>query len=181
MTEHTKRLALMGLALAALAVALAGCQSPSSQLALPAGNGGGVSTFHTPVQNLGTPTPTFPAFTMGAWPSNYSPANNDTITIYVLCRVQDPTKPPAQSLSITLVLNGPISGTYTGNTDADGMAAIPVTINDPYSGQPVTVVASTTYQGQSYTAATFFTPAPTAIPSPSPGTVTPGTTPSTGP
>jgi hypothetical protein len=170
MTAPAKRFALFVLALSIIAVIFVACASPSASL--PTGNGnnnGGVTGFHTPAPNNGQPTPTFPPFTIGAWPSNYSPGNNDTITIYVLCRIQDPTmmspsKPPAAGLGVSIILSGPAGGSYSGATDADGLAAVQFTINDPHSGQPVTVTASTTYNGQAYSATTFFTPNPGAKP-----------------
>lgn len=179
MTGPAKRCALFVAALSIIAVVCVACAAPSSPLPSSGNNSGGVTGFHTPLPNNGQPTPAFPPFTMGAWPSNYSPGNNDTITVYVLCRVQDqsmltPPKPPSQPLTITIVLS-PIGGTYQGTTDADGLATITFTLNDPSSGQPVTVTASTTYNGQAYNAQTFFTPSPGAKASPSsnPGGGTP--------
>ena len=182
MTAPAKRFALFMVALSIIAIVFVGCATPSS---LPTSNGGSgaVTGFHTPAANNGQPTPAFPPFTIGAWPSNYSPGNNDTITIYVLCRVQDQTMltpaKPAPGLNVTIVLSGPVGGTYQGVTDAAGLAAINFTVNDPSSGQPVTVTASTTYNGQAYSAETFFTPSPGAKPSPSPnpnGTPNPSST-----
>ena len=182
MVAPAKRFSLLIVAFSVIAVALVACQSPTSPVANPASQNA-VTGFHTPLPNNGQPTPAFPPFTMGAWPSIYSPANVQTITIYVLCRVQDqtmngPAKPPPTPITITIVLNSPngrIGGTYQGTTDADGLAAIPIALNDPYSGMPVTVVATGSYGGQTYTATTFFTPSPTAKPTPTPGTTaTPG-------
>lgn len=182
MTAPAKRLALLVVALSIVAVILVACATPSSPL--PAGNtnNGGVTGFHTPAPNNGQPTPAFPPFTIGAWPSNYSPGNNDALTIYVLCRIQDqsmttPAK-PAPGLTVTIILSGPSGGTYTGTTDQDGLASINFTINDPNSGQPVTVTATTNYNGQVYTAQTFFTPNPAAKPT---TTANPGGTPSASP
>lgn len=191
MRAPAKRFALLVVALSIIAVVFVACATPSASLPVGNGNGsGGVTGFHTPAANNGEPTPAFPPFTIGAWPSNYSPGNNDTITIYVLCRIQDQTMltppKPAAGLGVSIVLSGPSGGSYSGTTDQDGLAAITFTINDPNSGQPVTVTASTTYNGQAYSAQTFFTPNPaakaTATPNPggSPppsGTVTPPTQP----
>lgn len=176
MTGNPKRPGLLAVAFAILALALVACQAPATSVTPLTNNA--VTTFHTPSPE--SPTPTFPPFTVGTWPSNYSPGNNDTITIYVICRVQPksmdgPPTPPQQHLNVTIVLNGPISGTYSGTTDDDGLAAIPITINDPYSGKPVTVVATVDYNGQSFKSSTFFTPSPSVTPSPTGGaSKTPG-------
>jgi hypothetical protein len=179
MTAPAKRFGLLVVALSIIAVVFVACATPSASLPNSNGNGnGGVTGFHTPAPNNGQPTPAFPPFTIGAWPSNYSPANNDTITIYVLCRKQDQSMQnppqPAANLGVSIILSGPTSGTYSGNTNADGLAAITFTINDPNSGQPVTVTASTTYGGQAYSATTFFTPNPGAQAT---ATAGPGSTP----
>ena len=188
MTAPAKRFALLVVALSVVAVIFVACATPSSPLPTGNNNGsGGVTGFHTPAPNNGQPTPAFPPFTIGAWPSNYSPGNNDTLTIYVLCRIQDQTMmnpaKPAPGLNVTIILSGPASGTYTGTTDSDGLAAINFTLNDPNSGQPVTVTASTTFGGQAYNAETFFTPNPGAKPTATPnpgGTPPPSDTPTPG-
>nr|MBF6592719.1 hypothetical protein [Ktedonobacterales bacterium] len=110
------------------------------------------------------------------------PNNKDTLTIYVFCRVQPPSMtgpstPPSSSLSVTLSVLDPINKSYSGTTDKDGLAAIPFTIDDAQSGRPVTVDVTVTYNGQTYTAETFFTPNPTATPTPTPKS---GTTPTPG-
>lgn len=167
MSAQIKRFALLVVALSVIAVALVACQTPTTPI--QSSNNSGVTGFHTPIPGGGSPTPTFPPFTMGAWPSNYSPSNNDNITIYVLCRVQvpsmdKPSYPPTQSITVTISLSGPVNGTYSAPTDASGLASIPVQVNDPASGMPVTVIATASYNGQSYTAYTFFTPNPAAKP-----------------
>lgn len=182
MRTPAKRFALLVVALSVVAVIFVACAAPSSPLPTGNSNGGNVTGFHTPAPNNGQPTPAFPPFTIGAWPSNYSPGNNDNLTIYVLCRIQDQTMmtpaKPAPGLTVTIILSGPSGGTYTGTTSNDGLAAINFTLNDPNSGQPVTVTATTTYNGQAYSAETFFTPNPAAKPTttPNPG----GTPPPTG-
>ncbi len=176
--QQVKRVALLMAALSVVAVALVACQAPTAPV--QASNSTGVTGFRTPIPGGGSPTPTFPPFTMGAWPSNYSPANNDNLTIYVLLRVQvasmdKPSYPPPAGITVTISLAGPISGTYSAQSDSAGLAAIPIQLNDPFSGQPVTVVATSNYNGQTYTAYTFFTPNPTARPTATPNaTATPG-------
>lgn len=167
MSAQVKRFALLAAALSVIAVALVACQAPTTPI--QSSNNTGVTGFHTPIPGGGSPTPTFPPFTMGAWPSNYSPGNNDNITIYVLCRVQvasmdKPSYPPPAGITVTISLSGPISGTYSAGTDSSGLAAIPLQVNDSYSGTPVTVTATANYNGQTYTAYTFFTPNPAAKP-----------------
>lgn len=182
MSARPKRLALLAIIFGVIAVALVACQAPTSPVS--SGNNNGVNVFHTPNAHLATPSPTFPPFTVGAWPSNYSPGNKDSITIYVLCRVQDPTMkgpavPPSQNLQVTVNLEAPVNQTYSGQTDRDGLAAIPVQFDDPASGTPVVVDVIVNYNGQTFEAQTFFTPNPTAgaTPSVTPGgTVTPTTT-----
>jgi hypothetical protein len=62
----------------------------------------------------------------------------------------------------------------TGTTDAQGLAAIPITYVGAPTGKPVRVYIDVTYKGKVYTAETLFTPdvnhppTPTAGPSPSP-------------
>ncbi len=183
MVIHAKQFALLVVAMCVIAVALVGCQ-----VAGASSTSGSPSTYviSTPNTSSNSPTPTFPPFTVGAWPSDFSPSNNANITIYVLCRVQNqsmtgPAQPPSQSLSVRIVLGSPINQNYSGATDATGLAAIPITFNDPSSGQPVTVDAYVTYNGVTYHAQTFFTPSPNA---PTPTTApqgTPGATPGTTP
>lgn len=141
--------------------------------------------FSTPNPLLNTPTPTFPPFTVGAWPSNYSPNNADTITIYVVCRAQvaamNGPSTPVKGLTVNVTAGGPgqpVNVNGSGTTDADGMAAIPVAFTDPKSGVPIVVQVTVTYQHTTYNAQTFFTPNPSAKPTPKPkATGTAGATP----
>lgn len=174
-----ERLALLALACCVLALALVGCDAAAAPGQTNSTN---IIAITTPNPGQLTPTPTFPPFTVGAWPSNYSPNDKETITIYVFCRVQaaamtGPSVPPAAGVSVALSFGDPIDKSATGTTDADGLAAIPFTVDDPHAGQPVTVSVSVGYGGQTYIARTFFTPNPTATPTPSvtvgPGTPTP--------
>lgn len=169
MSARPKRLALLTVIFGVIAVALVACQAPTSPVS--SANSGDVNQFHTPNPNLASPSPTFPPFTVGAWPSNYSPGNKDNITIYVLCRVQDPSMngpahPPSQSLQVAVNLEAPVNQAYSGQTDADGLAAIPVQFDDPSSGTPVVVDVIVNYNGQTFEAQTFFTPNPTQGPTP---------------
>jgi hypothetical protein len=179
-TIQAKRMALLVSALAIMAVSLAAC---SGAVGNPIGNVPSDINFITPDAAQYTATPTFPPFTIGAWPSNPSPNVNDNITIYVICRVQDPAMlnppmPPSNPVNVTVILDGPIHDTLHGTTDADGMAAIPYVVNDPYVGQPVDITVTATYQNRSYIARTFFT---SGVSTPPTATPKPGTTPATTP
>jgi PAB1-binding protein PBP1 len=185
MGVQARRFAILVVALSVLSVALVACQAA----ALPTGGSGtGKSlVFATAAANSVSPTPTFPSFTIGAWPSNYSPGNPDTITIYVICRVQDPTmqspaRPPNPGVPVTIFVQGAINQTFTATTGPDGIATAQVAFSDPNPGVPVIVQVSAVYQQHSYINQTFFTPGATFTPTPTLGPgVTPGTTPSTGP
>ncbi len=182
MSPRARRYGVFFCALCVFAFALVGCQAPGLTGGGTTNQSGGI-LISTPDTTHLTPTPQFPPFTIGAWPSNYSPNSNDTITLYVLCRVQNqamtgPSTPPPSALQIDVNVGSPVNQHYSGSTDRNGLAAIPITINDPAAGQPVTVSVSTNYGGQTYSADTFFTPAPAAQPSPSPtAPAAPGTTP----
>lgn len=163
MSAHVKRFALLMGALAVVAVALVACQTPSTNVQSPGQNG--VNVFHTPTPPA--PTPTFPPFTIGAWPSNFSPNDGQTITIYVLCRVQDqsmngPASPPAPGVSVNISVSGSGGNAVTG---PDGLATYSVQVNSP-AGQPVVVTVSATYQGKTYQNTTFYTPSPANAPKP---------------
>jgi hypothetical protein len=173
MRLKTQRLGLLLVSFLLIGIAVAACASPQGSTPYNSGSSGNV--FQTPAI-LSSPTPAFPGFTVGAWPSNYSPGNNGTITIYVICRIQDPSMqtPPRAAGNVPIVLNfQPVANaavnlqSMTGQTGADGIAAFTFTFNDPTSGVPILVQASATYNGLSYTAQTFFTPNPEAKPTPS--------------
>jgi hypothetical protein len=170
---QAKRWVLLGSALTVIAVSLAACSAGVA--GSPTSNVPSNISFVTPDSAQNTPTPTFPLFTIGAWPSDYSPNVNDTITIYVICRVQDPSMqnppvPPTTPVPVTVILDGPIHDTLQGTTDSDGIAAIPYVVNDPYVGQPVDITVTATYSNTPYIARTFFTTgvstAPTATSKP---------------
>src|SRR5262249_31603640 len=94
LSSQPKRFALLVMMLSFLGVCLVACTAGGSDLG-DSGGDSGIDGFKTPNPLLWTATPTFGPFTVGAWPSNYTPQNNDTVTIYVLCRTQpkDMTKP----------------------------------------------------------------------------------------
>jgi hypothetical protein len=162
-STQAKRIGLLMMALAFMAMVLVACTGGPA--AITPNAGGGNLTFQTPDTAQNTATPTFPPFTVGAWVSNYSPNINDSITIYIICRVQDPTMatpphPPAPGLAVRVILNGPINASLPGATGTDGIAAIPYVVNDPYVGQPVTIIVHVLYGGKDYQAQSFFTSGP---------------------
>lgn len=184
MATHPKRWALLLLAFATLGVALVACQAPGADSTSSSG-GGGAIIISTPIGGSASATPVFPPFTIGAWPSDTTPNASDSINIYVICQMQDPsmTTPskPAIGLKVTIRVLDPINQTYTKTTGNDGIAIAKVTFKVSHPGSPVTVNVSTTWKGVNYTRQTFFTPAPEAKPTPSPGagggTPPPGGTP----
>lgn len=184
MTIQAKRVALLLVTVCCLSVSLVACSAGQLQApTIPNTNSGGYA-FTTPNPSSFTPTPTFPVFTIGAWVSNYAPSPSDTITIYVVCKIQDQTMQtaggPAPSIPITVLVGDPLDQTLNGKTDNVGLAAISYTFNDPSIGQPVVVTVSANYNNQTYTNHTFFTPgatqSPQATPKSSPGAGTPTTT-----
>ena len=175
MSVHARRFALLVTALGIIAISLVACQAPSSA------NQGANNTILIPSPNSSnlTPTPKFPPFTIGAWPSNFSPDLNDTITIYIVCRVQDqtmagPSHPPPAGLSISISIGDPVPQQFSVRTGADGLAAQTFSFNDPLPGQPVIVNVTTNYNGVTYKAQTFFTPGPKAAPTATPQPTQPG-------
>lgn len=176
---QARRFVILLAALSSLSVTLVACQVTGASPSSGSSTGSGF-TFTTPNPNSQSPTPTFPAFTIGAWPSNYSPQALDNITIYVLCRVQNPSMTgPASApppLTVTIQIGAPINKTMTGTTDANGLAAIPVSFSDPTPGTPVQVSVFTNWNGITYRNGTFFTPGATNTPTPK-ASPTPGVTP----
>lgn len=175
MSVQARRFSLLIIALGIIATSLVACQTPSSATS------GGSNAILIPTQNAAsvTPTPKFPQFTIGAWPSDFSPDLNGTITIYIVCRVQDqsmkgPSQPPPAGQTVTVNIGPPISGQYTKQTTADGYAVVTFAYNDPNPGQPVIVSVSTVWNNVNYKAQTFFTPGPTVRPTPTQGQGGPG-------
>lgn len=182
MSQQMKRFALLMVAVLVLAVAFAACSTPTPPTgALPGVNSGNVNGFHTPNPTDSSPTPTFSPFTIGAWPSNYSPGTSDTITIYAIARIQDPTMQtpprPAPGITVDFIAGDPVNQTGSGQTGPDGIATWTLTFKDRPAGIPVTVSINATYQQQPYHAETFFTPGVNIGPTPTPK---PGSTPTKG-
>lgn len=184
MSVQARRFALLVITCGIMATALVACQTPNTATS------GGSNAILIPTPNSAklTPTPKFPPFTVGAWPSNFSPSLNDTITIYIICRVQDqsmtgPSHPPSAGLPINVSVGSPINQQFSARTTADGYATVTFSFNDPTPGQPVIVDINTNYGNANYHAQTFFTPGPQTAPTPTPGPqTTPGAgTPTVGP
>ncbi len=182
MATWSRRFGLLAVVLVALSLTLGACATPSAPQ-LTQGPSGQINVFKTPDPKAGTPTPAFPGFTVGAWPSNYSPNNTEHIKIYILCRIQpnDMSKPPSPAAGITVdaSFGPPVNTDVQKVTGADGLAVAEWDLVDPQSGLPVTVTVSASYGGVTYTTTTFFTPNPTALPTPTPNpnaTTTPGAT-----
>jgi len=188
MRLNAQRLGLLFAAGFLVTVAVVACATPQTPTPSSYSSSNSNNVFHTPNPSLSSPTPTFPPFTVGTWPSNYSPNNNDTLTIYVICRKQDPTmqQPSTAAQGVSIVVNFQAAGPaavnlapLTATTGTDGIAAFTFQLNDPTSGVPIVVLVTATYNGVAYTAQTFFTPnpegTPCAGPGASPGPGTPGT------
>jgi hypothetical protein len=169
-TMHARWWVSLVLALAMLTLSLAACQVPSTGDS--SGNTGAV-VVSTAGDGSSAATPTLPPFTIGAWPSNSAPRARDSITIYIICMVQDPAtggaSRPARGLRVSVSLRSPINHAYSGTTGRDGVAIVHVKFDDTHPGSPVAVDVATTWQGVTYRGQTFFTPAPQGKSSPTPG------------
>lgn len=182
MSKQAKRIGLLSVALVVMAFSLVACQLPASTGGSSNTTSNGAILLPTMDTTNVSPTPAYPPFTVGAWPSNFSPNNNDTVVIYVICRVQDPSmqgpsKPPPTPLQVNIFVGGGIGQGYSGTTGKDGIAAIPVTFNVTQAGQPIVVNVTVSYNGKTYKAQTFFTPSPNAKSTPTPKSGGPTSTP----
>ena len=179
MAKHTRRWALLLVALAILAVALVACGLPSGY-SLPNGS---AATMATPAGGS-SPTPAFSPFTIGAWPSNSMPGAGDSVTIYIICRIQDPTMAnpatPAAGQTVYVRLLDPVNRTYKGTTGDDGIARARVAYNHARARTPITVEVTATWKGTTYQSQTSFTPMSSMGSSgndmPQPGETTPAAT-----
>jgi hypothetical protein len=157
MARHTQRWALLLVALAILAVALVACGLPSGY-SLPNGS---AATMSTPADSS-SPTPAFSPFTIGAWPSNFMPAAGESVTIYVICRIQDPTMAdpatPAAGQTVYIRLLDPVNRTYKGTTGDDGIAKARIAFDHARARTPITVEVTATWKGTTYQSQTSFTP-----------------------
>jgi hypothetical protein len=183
MTTHIRRWALLFVALALLAAfALAACGQPGGA-SLYNANYARAAVLSTPGAGSG-PMPTFPPFTIGAWPSNSMPAAGKSVIIYVTCQIQDPTmarpSQPAVGQTVHVRLLDPVNQTYTGTTDAGGIAAVRVAYNHARARTPILIVVTSTWKGTTYQGQTTFTPA-SSTGAPVDETPQPGATPSAPP
>jgi hypothetical protein len=176
-TRRIRRWALLLVALALLAVALVACGLPNANSSLPSA---GAAMMSTPV-GAAAATPSFSPFTIGAWPSNSMPGEGESVTIYVICRVQDPTmvgpSAPAVGQTVYVRLLDPVNRTFKGTTGSDGIARVPVTYGHARANVPILAEALSGWKGTMYQSQTSFTPT-SATASPADGTPTPGETPS---
>ena len=159
MTRQNWRWALLLVTLVVLAVALVACGQPGSGYSLS-----NASAAHMSTPAAGSsPTPAFSPFTIGAWPSNSMPAKGDSVTIFVICQMQDPTmarpNQPAADQPVSVRLLDPVNRTYTGTTGADGIARVRVAFNHAHARTPITIVVTSTWKGATYQGQTSFTPA----------------------
>ncbi len=176
MSREARYVALLAVGFGLLTMSLVACASSGAPGASGASDSG-VAGFKTPNPNLFTATASFPQFTIGAWPSTYSPQNNDTVTIYVICRIQPPDLSgpgqPAANQPVHVEVHDPFTKVADATTDVDGLATVPISFSDPKSGYPVRVYVSSSWKGHTYNAETLFTP---NILQPPPATATPLTT-----
>ena len=163
METPARRWALLLPALAILTVSLLACQVPSQSAA----QGNSISptslTMSPPAAGSASATPTFAPFTIGAWPSNAMPDANDRMVIYIICRMQDPTmtgpSTPSGGMKVRVRVLAPINRSYSGTTNGDGMASVPIAFTDAHPGPPVTVDVAATWHDMTYQSQTSFTPA----------------------
>lgn len=152
---------LVGLGLLlGLGVLLSACNplQPTTQ----AQAGPNLPVIQTPAGST-TPTPGPLQYTVGAWPSNYTPAVGDTVTIFVSFR---DAGAPIKGAAATAIAYYPGSHGIGGGpvvTDSQGYAAIDMPVNGlagttGQTRQTVQVRVTVSYQGQTYQATTNFTP-----------------------
>jgi hypothetical protein len=169
MATHARRWALLSLALAMLALGLVACQAPDSAAAR--GKSGNI-VVSPAVAGSSSPTPTLSPLTIGVWTSTMTPGARDTITIYVLCMLQDPSRGrltgPAVGIAIRVRLSDPVNQSFTGTTGRDGLAQVRVSFTDAHPGKPVIVDVVTVWHGMTYQGQTYFLPGAGGVPSPTP-------------
>jgi hypothetical protein len=110
-----------------------------------------------------TPTPGPFTYTVGAWPSNYTPAASSTVIIFVSFR---DAGAPVAGASATASAYYPGSGGIGAGpvkTDSQGYAAIGMPVRAlantiGTTKQTVQVTVTVSYQGHTYQATTNFTP-----------------------
>jgi hypothetical protein len=102
--------------------------------------------------------------TIGVWATAASPGahagakdNDNTIistNIYILCMLHDVTEGrvlgPAGNQQIHVRLTGPVTQSFTGTTDAKGLAQVHVSFTDMRPNTLLTVDVTTTWHGTTY-------------------------------
>lgn len=106
-------------------------------------------TIHNNLGGNATPPPS-PQYSLGMWPSNFTPAPGQASSIFV--KVAQQTTPLA-NITVTITYNGHSQST---TTNKDGIAAFNVSSTVPQ--MPVNIFGSATVNGQNLTASTFITP-----------------------
>ncbi len=154
LTQRKAALASTCIVATLMSFPLAACQpfTPATQAA----PGPYFPVIRTPLPS-GSPTPPALAYTVGAWPANSSPAQGAQVTIYVSFR-NGGTPVPGGVATVRVHYPGTTQDFSGGRTSGSGYAAINVAGSS--SSRPVLVDVYVSYQGQTYTATTSFTPMP---------------------
>ncbi len=106
-------------------------------------------TIHNNFGNSSTPPPA-PTYSIGMWPSNFTPAPGESSSIFV--KVTQQTTPLA-NVAVTITYNGHYQTAATNN---DGIASFTISSSVPLV--PVNIYGSATINGQNLTATTFISP-----------------------
>ena len=111
----------------------------------------------------GQPSPTTTltpiGFTVASWPANSEPGAGEATTIYVA--FHDAGSPVAGAQVTLSAQSGESTQPYgPRDTSASGYAVFVLSGLSERPNQPVLVQVTVTYEGQTYTATTDFTPAP---------------------
>ena len=179
MANHDRRWVPLTLALVMLPLCLVACQAPDS---VGAPKKAGIIVISTAVKGSPSAVPTFLPLTIGVWTAAATPdahagaKDNDnthiSVNIYILCMLQDATEGgvlgPAGNEQIHVSLTGPVTQSFTGTTDANGLAQVHVSFTDTRPNTPVTVNVTTTWHGATYHGQTYLILGDAGTPSPSP-------------
>lgn len=170
MTVHTLRSALLLLvAFVLFLFSLVACEMNTGRSNIPTSM---LSASGT--QASVSPTPEFPPFTIGVWPSDMAPAIHESVTVYVICRIQDPTMispaRPAVGQQVRVNVLDATRHSYTATTNSAGIAVVHIAFSALRPGMPILVEAVTRWHDATYRGQTSFTPAPSYSPPPPPPT-----------
>lgn len=113
--------------------------------------------LHTPASPTGTIAPL--GYTVAAWPADSAPMVGESHTIFVTFR--NAGRPIARAQVTLSVRSGASTWTYGPlDTDATGYAAFTLSGTSEKPNQPVLVLVSVNYEGQTFSTSTNYTPAP---------------------